>query len=285
MARRKRSSHFVLPNFLIIGAAKSGTTSLHRQLRQHPDIFLPGGRWKEPTFFSDHGPGRWSRGLDWYESLFSGWQGERAVGEASTSYTKAPFHDGVPARIRQFLPDVKLIYLVRDPVDQIVSHYRQLVFHDGLRDGFEDAIRNQGVLIETARYAYQLQAYRAYFPDTRIRVLPFDRYVQDPVGEARALCRFLGVDDRIELPLERAHNASAERRLMVPVHSGRVYRAVQRVLPAPLLQGFDAMFTRPLPAPDRSAPVLRQLRERLAPEVRELEAMTGLDLAHWRRPS
>jgi len=272
----------MLPNFLIIGAAKCGTTSLHRQLRSHPDVFMPGGRWKEPTFFSDHGPGRWSRGLDWYASLFSDRQGERAVGEASTSYTKAPHHAGVPDRIARVLPDVKLIYMVRDPIDQIVSHYRQLVFFNGLRCSFQDAVRHEGVLIDTARYATQLQPYRDRFSAARIRIVPFERYVRDPVREARRLCRFLGVDDGIDLPLDRPRNASAGRRLIRPRHSARVYRAAQKVLPPPARRLFDRVLTRPLPQPDRSAPIFDAIRERLEPEVRALEAMTGLDLADWR---
>lgn len=275
----------MLPNFLIIGAAKCGTTSLHRQLRAHPDVFMPGGRWKEPTFFSDHSPGRWSRGLEWYESLFSDWRGEQAVGEASTSYTKAPYHAGVPERIARVLPDVRLIYMVRDPVDQIISHYLQLVFFNHLRHSFEDAVRREGVLLETARYATQLQPYRARFPEAHLRIVPFDRYVRDPEREARALCRFLDVDDDIDLPLDRARNASAGRRLMRPLHSARVYRVAQKVLPLPARRLFDRTLTRPLPRPDRSAPIVDEIRERLEPEIRELEAMTGLNLAHWRPPS
>lgn len=275
----------MLPNFLIIGAAKSGTTSLYEQLRRHPDVCMPPRRWKEPTFFSDGPGGRWSRGLDWYRTLFSHHRGERAVGEASTSYTKAPFYGDAADKIAGVLPEVRLIYLVRDPVEQIISHYRHLVFFEGVRTSFVEALENDGFLLESASYATQLEPYFERFPPDRIRVVPFERYVEDPVREARSLCRFLDIDDSIELRLPAARNASSGRRLIRLVHSARAYRLIQRGAPNWGRRMFDRLFTSPLPRPSPEGPFAERIRERLEPEVRALESMTGLDLEHWRHPN
>ncbi|MBY6204886.1 sulfotransferase family protein [Halomonas denitrificans] len=273
----------VLPNFLIIGAAKSGTTSLYEQLRRHPQVCMPARRWKEPTFFSERAHGRWARGLDWYRSLFSHYRGEAAVGEASTSYTKAPVYGDAAGKIAETLPGVRLIYLVRDPVDQVISHYRHMVFHDGLRLPFDRALDEKPFLVDTARYAFQLAPYRRRFPRDRILVVPFERYVADPVAECREICRFLGIHDGLEIALDRPRNVGSARRLVRGMHWPRAYRAFQRLAPGPVRRAFDRRLTRPLPRPSRDSSAARRLRERLRSEVDVLEQDCGIDFRRWWR--
>lgn len=274
----------MLPNFLIIGAAKSGTTSLYEQLRRHPDVCMPTRRWKEPTFFSERAQGRWARGMHWYRSLFSHHRGERAVGEASTSYTKAPVYGDAPAKIASVLPDARLIYLVRDPVDQVVSHYCHMVFHDGLRLPFDRAVVEKPFLVDAARYAFQLAPYLQRFPRERILVVPFERYVADPVAEGKRVCRFLDVDDSVELGLDRPRNVGSSHRLMRGIHWPRAYRGLQRHAPRVLRRAFDRWMTRSVPRPSRSSPAARRLRARLAAEIDALERDCRVDLRRWWPP-
>ena len=119
-----------LPTFLIIGTMKGGTTSLHRYLRQHPEVFMP--ERKELNFFLDEYAGppidppeerNWSRGITWYERQFAGAEDERAVGEASANYSRYPTYPGVAERIAKIVPEMKLIYLMRNPIDRVLSHY------------------------------------------------------------------------------------------------------------------------------------------------------------------
>src|SRR4051812_36085465 len=99
----------MLPNLIIIGAARAGTTSLYHYLRSHPEIWM--SPEKELYFFvEDH---NWKRGIEWYERHFPA--GTPVRGEASTFYTHFPIRPGVPERIAALLPSAKLIYLVRDP--------------------------------------------------------------------------------------------------------------------------------------------------------------------------
>src|SRR5688572_14326389 len=103
-----------LPDFLIVGAMRSGTTSLHKYLQAHPDVFVASG--KEVHFFDR----RYGRGLDWYRSRFAGVTTERVVGEATPAYM---YDENAIARIAHDLPDARLIVVLRNPVDRAYSHY------------------------------------------------------------------------------------------------------------------------------------------------------------------
>src|SRR5436305_13662497 len=104
----------MLPNFLIIGAARSGTTTLYTHLKRHPDIYLPPRKRPEPHFF--YKSAEYERGIGYYEErYFSACRNESAIGEASTSYVFGPT---VPGRIRAALPDIKAICLLRNPVER-----------------------------------------------------------------------------------------------------------------------------------------------------------------------
>lgn len=97
------------PNLFIIGAMKSGTSSLHNYLSSHPDIFM--SQVKEPMHFSRED--MWSKGNDDYLGLFADAKNEKYLGESSTEYTKLPFRDGVAKRLYEFNPEAKLIYIAR----------------------------------------------------------------------------------------------------------------------------------------------------------------------------
>src|SRR4051812_36073420 len=107
-----------LPTFLVIGAAKSGTTSLHSYLDLHPRVAM--SEPKEPSFFNRED---WEIRRDWYESLFD--PAAEVRGESSTAYTRYPIVRGAPERIRALVPDAKLVYVVRDPIDRLVAHWVQ----------------------------------------------------------------------------------------------------------------------------------------------------------------
>ncbi|MEA3469299.1 MAG: sulfotransferase, partial [Thermodesulfobacteriota bacterium] len=106
------------PNFFLIGAARSGTTSLHKYLEAHPEIFM--SEVKEINYFSNNR--YWEKGINWYESHFKT-ATEKIRGEASTSYTNYPLIKDVPKRLFHYLPDAKFIYILRDPIDRFLSHY------------------------------------------------------------------------------------------------------------------------------------------------------------------
>ena len=115
--RRSGRRGGVLPNLVVIGGLKCGTTSLHHYLNLHPEVEM--SRPKELNFFVAEL--NWSLGPDWYSSHFGG--GAPIRGESSPHYTNRPRFDGVAERMRSMLADARLIYMVRDPIDRMLSHY------------------------------------------------------------------------------------------------------------------------------------------------------------------
>jgi hypothetical protein len=196
----------VRPNFLVIGAVKCGTSSLCKLLGGHPAAFMCDPR--EPFFFS-HDRNYLGKGWDWYESLFVGAAGKAAIGEGSTTYTQqALFPDAAP-RIAKHLPDARLIYITRQPLEQIESLWIWLrsfwdtVAKDGIRADadFNLSVKERTpILIETARYWKQISRYRDSFPDDRILVLFLEDFKRDPDAVLARCFEFLGIDPEVRIP-------------------------------------------------------------------------------------
>lgn len=180
----------MLPTFIVIGAQKCATTTLWTLLRQHPDFFL--SSIKEPNFFLAEGT--WSRGRGWYESLFRDAAGARHVGEVSPGYTMFPTFSGVPERMVAMLPDVKLVYLVRDPVERMRSNYVQAVA-DGLETRpIEEALVADTRYVTLSTYGLQLEQYLRRYPRDQILVLTTEGLRHDLGATLDRLFSFFGVD-------------------------------------------------------------------------------------------
>lgn len=119
LVQLKKGAMSRLPSFAIIGAMKSATSTLYEQLLRQPGIFLP--ELKEPNFFSDDE--QYSLGIEWYSGLFKEARPTDILGEASTHYTKLPTYPQTIARMRNYLDKPRLIYVMRDPVDRLISQY------------------------------------------------------------------------------------------------------------------------------------------------------------------
>lgn len=199
-----------LPNFLVIGAMKSGTTSLYHYLRAHPQIHMP--VVKELNFFN---PMRnWRRGVEWYEQQFVGASPETlAIGEASTSYTKYPWVSGVPGRIAKVLGDVRLIYVMRHPVERMRSHYlHNLVTGQEYRP-IEQALLCEPMYLNISKYALQLEQYFEYFGEDQLLLIDSRNLRNDRECTLSSVFRFLGVDDRLSAgTIEDEFLRTADRR-------------------------------------------------------------------------
>jgi hypothetical protein len=274
----------MLPTFLVIGAAKSGTSSLFAYLRGHPEVFM--STPKELHFFS-HG---WDRGLEYYESFFEASGDFRARGEASTSYTQAPRFDGIPARIAKVLPDVRLVYLIRNPVDRIRSQYVHYV--DRGREGrpLERAVRENPDYLDTSRYAFQLGLYLEHFERDRVLVVSTDQLRDSRSETMGEVYRFLGVDPEAPIrPLDRELNRSADKRKAPAlVDSGRQLlrrSGLGRHLPRAVRARGHQLVSRPFPQDVAVvSPELEQwIWAELADDLRDLRTLVGPDLDLWGR--
>lgn len=193
------ATRIVKPNFLIIGAARSGTTSLFQYLESHPDIFM--SAVKEINFFSNEK--YWALGPDWYFRHFSG-ATHKCIGEASTSYTSYPHSSYAPERIREYLPDARLIYVVRDPIERFISHYLHRVARGVETRDVRDIVENHpdDFLLQQGKYAYQLSRYTPLFPRERLHCLTIDSLRDDPTAAVTDIYRFLDVSTSLAQDLD-----------------------------------------------------------------------------------
>jgi len=207
-----------LPNFIIIGAAKSATTTLTTILPRHPDIFLC--RPKEPKFFGRN----YDKGWAWYHKIFSPGEGYACRGEASTMYSS---HIGsfryTPRLMHRYLPHVKIIYIVRHPLERLVSHWRHLKGRNPEFVSFERVLSNGSAkerLIGCSSYYARIQEFRKFFPDDQIHCLTFEDLVLDPPAVLVELLNFLGVSADCDLLLDegrlpRVNSAGEKGRIFV----------------------------------------------------------------------
>jgi hypothetical protein len=187
----ERNSNLRLPNFLIIGAMKAGTTSLSEDLRRHPSVRFPSV--KEPHFLTDDAV-LTASGRERYARLFAGAGNRQLCGEASTGYTKLPTIGGVPWRAKTLLGrEVRLVYLVRDPIQRAISHHYHLCRACEVTASIDKAIREIPELVDYGLYAMQLKPWLETFGRESIYILRFEDYVFDRRHAVTKVCRFLGI--------------------------------------------------------------------------------------------
>lgn len=177
-----------LPSFIIIGAMKSATSSLQEQLSCQPGIFMCTP--KEPNFFSD--TRQYDKGMAWYSSLFADAPVGSIMGEASTHYTKLPTHPKAVERLKQHLPNARFVYVMRHPVDRLVSHYIHEWSTGVYNCGIEEAIGKHPELVAYGRYAMQLAPYFETFGRAAVLPVFFDHLLSEPQAELERICHFIG---------------------------------------------------------------------------------------------
>lgn len=196
------------PDFIIIGAMKSATSTLHAQLSRQPGFWM--SEPKEPNFFSDEAV--WGKGLRWYSDLFAGAAPSDLCGESSTHYTKLPDYPDTVFRLREHVPDAKLIYVMRHPIDRLVSHYMHGWLEASMEGDINQAVERYPQLVDYGRYAMQLRPFLETYGPENILPVFFERLTRQPQEELERVCAFLGYQG---IPLwnneEARQNVSTER--------------------------------------------------------------------------
>ncbi len=240
-----------LPTFLTIGTMKGGTSALHSYLAEHPQVGM--SKPKETDFFSrpDHG----GHDLAWYRSRFSG-SGPQ-FGESSTNYTKRHLFDGVVDRMQPVLPDVRLIFLARDPIERAVSNFLHNVAKGRISSGefstYFDDLDNSALV--TSRYAYQLEPFVEAYGLERILVVASEDLRDDRAAALKRVFTFIGVDPEFTSP-----NFTVDRH----VTSTKMEKAGESL--------------------DRPALTERQreaIADHLRPDIDRFRVLVGQDFAHW----
>ncbi|HEY4342403.1 MAG TPA: sulfotransferase [Steroidobacteraceae bacterium] len=198
------------PNLFIIGAMKCGTTSLHNYLDAHPDIAMSEN--KEPGYFVEELGLR--NGERWYQELFADENHCQYRGESSTHYTKLPLYSGVPERLFHFNPNARLIYIMRDPFERVISHYwhavRDIHFGGELRPLIK-AVSEQPDYLAFSDYALQLQPYIDRFGKDAVLTLTFESLIKAPQAELNRIFDWLRLPRQtIGNAAQTAHNQKPE---------------------------------------------------------------------------
>jgi hypothetical protein len=184
------------PNLFIIGAMKSGSTSLHRYLNRHPEIFLSDP--KEPGYFVPE-MNYYPKDESWYLGLFGEAGDVRYIGESSTHYTKQRRFMNVPERIARHCPDARFVYIMRDPVERTISHYWHNVRWEGETQDIQKALLKNPDYLEFSDYALQLEPYIRCFGSDRICSLTFESLVADPEAVLGSILTWLDLEPRLEM--------------------------------------------------------------------------------------
>lgn len=304
-----------MPNFLIIGTGRAGTTALWNHLKQHPQIYM--SSVKHTRFFALEGKDldfrgpspqderiSWARGtygvtdLKAYRKLFDGVTNETAIGEASHSYLYSP---EAPKRIRYYVPDVRLVAILRNPVERAYSHFRRLV-----QDGREPyANFTQALLEEESRirdnwwpefhyvrmgfYGAQLERYFDLFERSQMKIYLYEDFNSNPQHILQDIFRFLDVDDTFIPDTTLRYNAAGIPRKKI-LHETLLKLSVARPLLEPLLpkkqrqrvlQIASNLKKRNLDKPELSPEVRERLTEVYREDTLKLQQLIQRDLSAW----
>jgi hypothetical protein len=273
------------PNLFIIGAMKAGTTSLHDYLREHPSIFM--SEPKEPGFFVPELK-EYPRDEAWYLSLFAEAGDATWVGESSTHYTKLPLYQGVAQRIRDYSPDAKLIYIMRDPVDRSMSHYWHRV---NKREEWRDlmsALRADNQYVSFSDYRMQLEPYFDLFGRDRVLTLSFERMLSNPEATSQRCFDWLGLEPAGPREFPRANVRPEQtyrlrgRGLLHRFSHSSLWSRLSPLVPARVKRmGRGLAEGQVDPASESVEEARAYLHEKLHPRVVDLEQWLGEKFPEW----
>ncbi len=293
------------PNFFIVGATKSGTSSLARYLPQHPEIAMC--QIKEPDYYSYHamptdpfGPGKehWRHwGPDShseYLKLFDHARSQRVIGEASVSYLSTP---GVAELIRTEVPAAKILVILRNPIDRAFSAYQHLK-----REGKETLSFSEGLALEPIRrqqnhsllwlyrglgfYSEQLKPYLKLFPQNQIRITTYDDWENQPKLFLKQLFDFLEVDAAVQINRQYRDNISgvprSKRFHAFTTKPNRLKSALTPLIPRALRRRilYSAIHLN-LERETISESCWQDLATDYQGEIQRLESLLQRDLSHW----
>jgi hypothetical protein len=275
------SARGALPTLIVIGAQKSGTSAMHAYLGSHPEMSMSSP--KELDFFIAER--NWGRGLDWYRGHFDG--SRPARGESSPNYTAYPIWKDVPERMATVIPDARFVYLVRDPLERMASHW---IHNWALRREMRspaDAIRDDPIYLARSRYMFQLDRYLALFSRDRILVVEQRELRRNRSVTLQRVCRFLGVDPTFRNPAVEAEVNTTRPKRRISAVGAALDRQLRRSpigrrIPAGAIPRLEALvFDGGIERPDIRAALSQDAFDLLVEDAARLRAFSGLALDHW----
>ena len=292
------------PNFIIIGAMKAATTSLYTYLKQHPDVFMTA--IKEPMFFNNFQNnnkfkvlGRKTKKITTFEQyypLFDAVKNEKAIGEASPAYIS---NEDCPSLIQQYLPNTKIIAVLRQPVARAYSNFlharradREPIadFETAFNKEAERKTENWSPLYhykDKGYYAEQLERYYTLFQEENIKILLFEDLVNNPIKTTQELFKFLNIDKSFIPETSKKANVSGTPKGIFGwiIMKLRYYNLIPNIQFSNYLPGFIIQFIFNS-AYKKASPLSQELKKKLThtfykEDILKLEKLIGKDLQHW----
>lgn len=276
----------MLVDFMIIGAQKSGTTSIAAQLAAHPQICFSSE--KEPGYF--HKMEDWRADLADYHSLYHPDPGQ-LLGEASTFYTFFPEFRGTAERLYDYNPALKLIYIMRQPVERVISHYTHNLVREIDTRPPDLAVFQDPRYLYRSRYAVQIRPYLELFGPDNVLLLVFETYKDDQIATLYRIAEFLGIAPQ---PFDGTDTTPHHQSVGQPylrseklrnfTHTG-VFQKMRSVVPAAIRQPIrHKLLSNKIEArPEFSPDVRRALWRSLEDDVASIENILGRRLVEWRQ--
>lgn len=287
--RRRRKRHAQLPNLIIVGGLKCGTTSIHHYLGLHPEIQM--SKPKELNFFVEEL--NWDLGLDWYASRFD--DRFKVRGESSPHYTNRPRFEGVAQRIHEHCPDARLLYMVRDPIKRILSHWVHAT-GAGYETGnlVEVLSEPNSSYMNRSKFWLQLQPYLELFDRSQIALIAQEELQGERQATMRKAFAFAGVDETFSSEqFDREWERSGAK-------EGDKYQLMERLIKLPGFRSLDRNFDRlpeplrwrveklvhdpekpPAPKPKLPDDLFETVRARFGEDVAELQKFAGREFPRW----
>jgi hypothetical protein len=263
----------MLPTVIVIGAMKGGTSSLHRYLNAHPEICM--SRTKETNFFI--GKEEQTRDESYYDTQFRVQPRVRHYGESSPNYTKWPAVEAVPERMHRLVPQARLVYMVRDPIERMISHYGHSVAAGREQRPLEEALSPGAAkrYLDPSRYNTQIERFLEYYPLEQMLVVSSEDLRQERRATLARVFRFLGVDDSFKSRKFATEFHRTDNKFSVRHEISWGTRLIATL-------GFKPLPEKPaVPRRELSAECRSRLQEVLAPECDALRSLTGQRFEQW----
>lgn len=263
---------------------KAGTTTLYKILREHPDISV--SKIKETNFFS-RSPD-WKKELPRYHKLFKQGYG-KIYGEASPSYSGYPKSGEIWNDIYEYNPDMKIIYMIRNPYERSISHYMH-VYERGYTDlPIEKAFEEIPRLINCSRYYYQIKPYIEKFGKEQVFLIDFEDFIKDRKTVIRKLSEFLEIDSDAFPPFENIHANRSVGDVKLPPRYDKLVRFLTptaRHVPEPIRLKIKKLFADRSRSfsqkPEMPKTARENMTQHMITEIPELEKLLNKKLIHWK---
>lgn len=277
--------NYQTPDFIVVGAGKSGTSWLSACLLEHPDIFVP--HTGEVHYFSTH----YSREPDWYLSHFENVRGELVVGESSPTYLWWP---EVPLRIKNWNPDMRLIFILREPVSRAYSEYCMHLSVEKVSSEIDKVLVPDSEYVTSGLYYRHITSYLEYFPDSQMKILLYDDLENDPKIFLEEICNYLGVDTTFKpTVLDKVFFGRKPRKRFAKTHmlliglasaiqkrSTYIAAGMQKLRSSPITSSYHRMMAGN-DYPELSQVTRDQLAEFYREDIDALSRLINRDLSHW----